>query len=74
MEETISVNEALRVFFMRHLANINNWSVNIKGLTIVHRALRNAQINETIVKTLKEEYESHILAYCNKKQNKKYKQ
>ena len=52
---------------------LGNWSVNIKGLTILHRALQDTRTNKAIRKTLLDDYENHILSYRSKKNTKKFK-
>ena len=69
MEHIISSEEALKIIFERHIMNINNWAVNIKGLTIVHRVLRDKKINERCIHILQETYINYVIPYHFKNKN-----
>ena len=51
--------------------NINNWAVNIKGLTIVHRVLRDKILNQSCIKNLQENYINYVIPYHFKNKNQK---
>jgi len=51
--------------FERHISNLDNWAINIKGLIIFHRALQNIKVNRKIIKDLSAK--SHLLHPYQKK-------
>jgi len=44
---------ALKFMLERHISNLDNWSINMKGLIIFHRALQNIKVNRKVFKDLK---------------------
>ena len=71
MEHLISPEDALRIIFQRHIMNINNWAVNIKGLTIVHRVLVDKKLNQSCIKTLQDNYINYVIPYHFKNKSQK---
>ena len=65
----MTTEDSLKEIFQRHIMNINNWSVNIKGLTIVHRILRDKKLNSKCIKTIQEDYINYVIPYHFKNKN-----
>ena len=65
------MNDALKAIIERHIGNVENWAVNLKGLIILHRALQNIHINKSIVKKLRKNAK-FIQPYENKNQADKF--
>ena len=65
----MTTEDSLKEIFQRHIMNINNWSVNIKGLTIVHRILRDKKLNAKCIKLLQDDYINYVIPYHFKNKN-----
>ena len=62
---------ALKFMLERHISNLDNWAINLKGLIIFHRALQNIKVNRKIFKDLKSK--EHLLhPYQRKNPENKY--
>jgi predicted glycosyltransferase len=58
-KDHVSMIGALKFMLERHISNLDNWAINLKGLIIFHRALQNIKVNRKVVKDLKSK--EHLL-------------
>ena len=53
-KEDVSPTASLKFIFERHVANLDNFTINTKILIIFHRGLQNIKVNRKIYRELKD--------------------